>query len=76
MRKDTITHTITFNRSRKTYTIRCYENGKLYAKYRSYPQGSKYSEYWTEGDIRQLLKSNDYYEVKRNFTWKQLRKTR
>lgn len=65
MRKDTITHTMTFNRSKKTYTIRCYDNGKLYAKYRSYPQGSNYSEEWTENDIRSFLRGGDYYEVKR-----------
>ena len=58
-------HTITFNRRRKTYTIRKYDaNGKLISKYRSYPQGSEYSENWTEMDIRNFLKSNDYYLVK------------
>lgn len=58
-------HKITFNRSKKTYTIRAYEDGKLIAKYRSYPQGSSYSEDWTEHDIRNFLRqSNDYYEVK------------
>lgn len=30
---------IVFNRSRKTYTIRQYDNGKLVAKYRTYPKG-------------------------------------
>lgn len=58
-------HKITFNRSKKTYTIREYENGKLISKYRSYPQGHEYSEDWTENDIRNFLKcSNDYYIVK------------
>ena len=58
-------HTITFNRSRNTYTIRAFENGKLIAKYRSYPQGKDYSEYWTENDIRNFLRnSGDYYIVK------------
>lgn len=58
-------HTITFNRSKKTYTIRAYENGKLISKYRSNPQGKEYSENWTEHDIRNFLRySNDYYVIK------------
>lgn len=60
-------HKITFNRSKRTYTIRKYEdNGKLIAKYRSYPQAkNEYSEDWTENDIRTYLRqSNDYYEVR------------
>lgn len=60
-----VTYKITFNRSRKTYTIRAIDNnGKVYAKYRSYPQGSDYSENWTQNDIVQFLRSNDYYVVK------------
>ncbi|MGN0033431.1 MAG: hypothetical protein ACI358_06635 [Candidatus Limimorpha sp.] len=59
------TYTISFNRSKKTYTIRAYDkNGKVYSKYRSYPQGDSYSETWTQNDIRQFLRSNDYYVVK------------
>lgn len=59
-------YTITFNRSRKTYTIRKYDNGKLVTKYRTYPQGSEYSENWTENDIKNYLRYNDgdYYIVK------------
>lgn len=58
-------HTIKFNRSAKTYTIRAYENGRLVAKYRSYPQGNSYSEDWTEHDVRNFLRhSNDYYVIK------------
>ena len=58
-------HTIVFNRSKKTYTIRAFENGKLIAKYRSYPQGKDYSEDWTEHDIRNFLRhSGDYYVVR------------
>ena len=65
MKKDSIHHTITLNRKKRTYTIRAYENGKLYAKYRSNPQGKEFSEHWTENDIRNFLRySNDYYEVK------------
>lgn len=58
-------YTITLNHSAKTYTIRRYDNGKLTAKYRSYPQGSEFSEYWTESDIKNFLRnSNDYYIIK------------
>ena len=66
MNKKKRTYTIKLNHSAKTYTIRAYDNGKLYAKYRSYPQGEEFTEYWTERDIRSFLRySNDYYEVKR-----------
>ena len=58
-------YTLTLNHSRKTYTIRRYENGKCTAKYRSYPQGKDFSEDWTENDIRAFLRySGDYYVVK------------
>lgn len=58
-------YTLTTNRSKKTYTIRRYDNGKLTSKYRSYPQGKEYSEHWTENDIKNFLKySGDYYVVK------------
>lgn len=61
-----MTYTITFNRSRKTYTIRKYDNGKLVTKYRTYPQGAEYSENWTENDIKNYLRYNDgdYYIVR------------
>lgn len=59
------TYSIKLNRSKKTYTIRTFENGNLIAKYRSYPQGNDFSEFWTESDIYNFLKySNDYYLVK------------
>lgn len=58
-------YTITLNRSAKTYTIRRYDNGKLTAKYRSNPQGSNFSEDWSQSDIKNFLRySNDYYVVK------------
>lgn len=65
-KKDSRSHTITLNHRARTYTIRAYENGKLIAKYRSYPQSKEeFSEYWTENDIRNFLRySGDYYEVK------------
>lgn len=60
-----VKYTITFNRSRKTYTIRRYDNGKLTSKYRSFPQGKEYSETWTENDIIAFLRySGDYYVVR------------
>lgn len=62
--KEKVVHTITFNRSKKTYTIRKYINGKLIVKYRSIPQGKEYSENWTENDIRNFLKTDEYYIVK------------
>lgn len=39
-----VTYTLTTNRSKKTYTIRRYENGKVVTKYRTNPQGPDYSE--------------------------------
>lgn len=59
-----IRYTIVLNRSRKTYTIRRFDNGKVTAKYRSYPQGNEFSENWTENDIKSFLKYGDYYVVK------------
>lgn len=57
-------YTISLNRSKKTYTIRRYINGRVVAKYRSNPQGVRFSEHWTEHDVRNFLKySNDYYVV-------------
>lgn len=59
------TYKIALNRSKKTYTIRVYQNRKLSAKYRSYPQGSEFSEDWTQSDICNFLRySNDYYIIK------------
>jgi len=65
MKTNNTYYTITLNRSRKTYTIRRFDNGKVTAKYRSYPQGHNFSEHWTEHDIKNFLRySGDYYEVK------------
>lgn len=61
---EAIRYTIALNRSRKTYTIRRFDNGKVTAKYRSYPQGNEFSENWTENDIKSFLKYGDYYVVK------------
>lgn len=60
-----IIYKISFNRSKKTYTIKRYINGKLiYPYYRSNPQGTEYTEEWTQNDIKSFLKnSNDYYLI-------------
>ena len=65
MFKNVIKYKITFNRRKKTYTIKRYANGKLiYPYYRSYPQGADYSENWYQSDIISFLKnSNDYYLI-------------
>lgn len=65
MNMSAIEYRITFNRSKKTYTIKRYINGKLiYPYYRSNPQGVSYSEDWTQNDIKAFLRySNDYYLV-------------
>ena len=55
---------ITYNRSKKTYTIRVYDAGKIYIKYRSHPQGKDYHENHTQSDICNFLLSNDYFVVK------------
>ena len=59
-----VKYTITLNRSKKTYTIRRFDNGKVTAKYRSCPQGKEFSENWTENDIKNFLTYGDYYVVK------------
>lgn len=64
-KNDATRYTIVLNHSLKTYTIRRYNNGKLSAKYRSYPQGREFSKHWTESDIRNFLRySDDYYVLK------------
>lgn len=58
------TYTITFNRSKKTYTIRVYyKHSRCIAKYRSLPQGSSYHEDWCEHDIVVFLRGGDYVRV-------------
>lgn len=69
MKKEERTYKITYNRSKKTYTIRVYSDGKIYVKYRSYPQGKDYTETHTENDIYNFLRSNDYYVVKNNYRY-------
>ena len=61
-------YTITANHSKRTLTIRVYHNGKLSSKYRTLKLSKEdfhyYSNFATQGDIRQFLKSDEYYIVK------------
>ena len=55
------------NQSKRTFTIREYFNGKLFAKYRTFAmtqQEFDEEEMNTQSDWRQFLKSDDYYVVK------------
>lgn len=58
----------TANQSKKTFTIRIYMNGKLFAKYRTTQMNIEEfndAEYKTEGDWRDFLNRVDgYYNVK------------
>jgi hypothetical protein len=70
MKKEVETITATANYSKRTFTIRRYYNGKLFAKYRTLPMTMKeFEEYdmCTEGDWKDFLKGQDYYAVKINY---------
>lgn len=54
---------ITTNKRKKTYTIRVYNRNKLFAKYRTAPQGSTFTTEWTEDDIKHYLGSNHDYTI-------------
>lgn len=60
--------TIKGNARLKTLTIRAYDGGKLYAKYRSLPQTADeynyYTQYATQSDIKEFLKIKDYYVIR------------
>lgn len=62
------TYKVTLNKSRKTATIRVYENGKIIAKYRTNrltANEMKAMEYYTDGDTAAYLRtSGNYYVVK------------
>ena len=50
----------------KTFTLRCYSEGKFYAKYRTVQLSEdefNSCEYNTNNDWIDFLKSNDYYKV-------------
>ena len=55
------------NFSKRTFTIRTYFDGKIFAKYRTLPLTPEEFESElnnTENDWRQFLKTNEYYKVK------------
>ena len=62
------THKVILNHTKKTLTIKAYENGKLYATYRDKfvsPDMMEAAEDWTESDIRNYLRTSvSYYSVK------------
>jgi hypothetical protein len=67
-----VMYTIKCNESAKTYTIRQIIDGKIVGKYRSYPQGKDFSVNWTQNDIISFLRhSNDYYVVRKKYSWLQ-----
>ena len=54
------------NQSKRTFTIRCYDNGKMYAKYRTNVMSQEefeQEEFNTEHDWLQFLKTDDYYKI-------------
>ena len=63
-----ITHKVVLNHTKKTLTIKAYENGKLYATYRDEfvsPDMMEAVEDWSEADIINYLKTSaSYYKVK------------
>lgn len=61
---------VTANYQHKTYTIRKFIDGKLFAKYRTTKMSEPEffsNEMNTENDWKQFLKSDDYYLVKKNY---------
>lgn len=61
-----ITIKVAANQSKKTFTIRKYNNGELLAKYRTSTMSQEEfdnEERNTENDWKQFLKSDDYYAV-------------
>lgn len=62
------THKLSIDSEKRVATIECYENGELYATYRTNElteQELEEMDYYTENDIRDYLRSSgDYYVVK------------
>lgn len=58
----------TANHSKRTFTLRIYEDGKLYEKYRTIPQNKEdfnyYDNFATHRDWLQFLKTDEYYVVR------------
>ena len=64
--KEIITITSTSNQSKRTFTLRCYNNGKMYAKYRTIcmtKEEFSSAEFWTQSDWHQFLTTDEYYIV-------------
>jgi hypothetical protein len=64
MKNETITAKA--NQSKRTFTIRKYVDGKLFAKYRTFEMSDDdflAYDYNTENDWKAFLKSDDYYKV-------------
>ena len=64
MEKETII--IRANKRKRTFTIRKYIDGKIFAKYRTIEMNIKEfesEERNTEHDWKQFLKSDDYYRI-------------
>ena len=62
-----ITHKVVLNHTKKTLTIKAYEDGKLYVTYREDIISGEMmaaAEAWTEADILNYLKTSaSYYRV-------------
>jgi len=57
----------TANYSKRTFTLRCYQGGVMYAKYRTIQLSEEEfnsCEYNTNNDWYYFLTSSDYYKVK------------
>ena len=70
MKKEVETITATANFSKRTFTIRRFYDGKLFAKYRTVQMGLdefESSENHTLGDWKDFLRGDDYYVVSNNF---------
>ena len=70
MRKEVDTITATANFSKRTFTIRRFYDGKLFAKYRTVQMGVEEfdeTEMNTFNDWKDFLKGQDYYSVKINY---------
>lgn len=57
---------VTANQNKKTFTIRKYINGEIFAKYRTITMNIEEfesNEFNTENDWKQFMKTDDYYKV-------------
>lgn len=57
----------TFNESKRTVTLRTYQEGNYISKYRTYPMNKQEFEsckFWTNRDWQAFLKTEDYYRIK------------